>query len=471
MDERELAFAGVAGQAELIRRGEVSAREVVETALRRIERLDRELNAFRSVYFEQAVEDAKRAQRRLRAREPPPLLGVPVAIKDNADVAGDVTTHGTSAYGAPANEDAEVVRRIREAGAIIVGKTNLPPLASMSCTESHAFGVTRNPWNIDRSPGGSSGGSAAAVASAMVPAALGSDGAGSIRVPAAFCGIFGLKPQRGRISLAPLPEHWHGMSVFGWLARDVRDTALLFDLTVGATEVDRHRPPPPARPLSDAARSSPGRLRVAYSLAVPPGPPLMRPDAEVRAALLETVEVLESLGHEVREHDPSYGAAFIGSLIRVAHGVAEEARTLPRWERLERRMRTWTRLAEATIPKPTLRWALRQEEANAARINRIFDEAEVLLTPVTSEAPIEIGRWEGRGVVWLLNGNARLIPWPNIWNQTGQPAAAVPAGLDSEGLPRSVMLVGRPYDEHTIVSLAAQLEAERGWPNWRPPVS
>jgi amidase len=471
MDERELAFAGVAGQAQLIRSGEVSAREVVEASLRRIERLDRELNAFRAVYFEQAVAEAKRAQRRLRAKQPPPLLGVPVAIKDNVDVAGDVTTHGTSAYGEPASDDADVVRRIREAGAIIVGKTNLPPLASMSCTESHSFGVTCNPWNTDHSPGGSSGGSAAAVASGMVPAALASDGGGSIRVPAAFCGIFGLKPQRGRISLAPLAEHWHGMSVIGWLARGVADTALLYDLTMGTTEVDRHPTGAPERSFSDAARQTAGKLKIAYSMSVPPGTPGVSPQEEVRGAVLETVERLRSAGHDVQERDPSYGPAFISSLIRIVHGVAEEARRLPRWDRLDRRLRSWTRLAEATIPESSLRWALAQEKTNAARINRIFEDADVLVTPVTSEPPIEIGRWEGRGAVWTINGNAKVIPWPSIWNQTGQPAAAVPAGLDANGLPRSVMLVGRPNDEHTILSLAAQLEAESGWPQWRPPIS
>lgn len=471
MDERELAFAGVAGQAELIRKGDVSAREVVETSLRRIERLDRELNAFRTVYFEQAVEEAKRAQRRRRSKDPPPLLGVPVAIKDNVDVSGDVTTHGTSAFGEPATEDAEVIRRIREAGAILVGKTNLPPLASMTCTESHSYGVTRNPWNTDRSPGGSSGGSAAAVAAGMVPGALASDGGGSIRVPAAFCGIFGLKPRRGRVSLAPLAEHWHGMSVVGWHARDVRDTALLYDLTMGTTEIDRHRAPPVERPFSDAAVSAPGRLRIAYSLSVPPGTLGVTAHEEVRAGLFETVDLLRSLGHDVHERDPSYGFASLSSVIRIIHGIAEEARTLPHWKRLDRQVRSWTRLSEAAIPERTVRWALSQEERNSARINRVFEHADVLMTPVTSEPPIETGRWEGRGAVWTLNGNAKLIPWTSVWNQTGQPAASVPAGLDANGLPRAVMLVARPQDEHMIISLAAQLEAERGWPDWRPPVS
>ncbi len=228
MNEADLAFAGVAGQAELLRGGEVSARELVETTVRRIERLDPQLNAFRSVYRERALLEADEAQVSPGSGDERPLLGVPVAIKDNVDVAGDVTTHGTSAYGAPAPEDAEIVARVRAAGAIVVGRTNVPPLCALPATESATFGITRNPWDPDRTPGGSSGGSAAAVAVAagMVPFALGSDGAGSIRLPSAYCGLFGLKAQRGRVSLAPLPEHWHGMSVVGWITRSVRDSAL-----------------------------------------------------------------------------------------------------------------------------------------------------------------------------------------------------------------------------------------------------
>src|SRR3954451_14550149 len=192
MDAQELAYAGVVRTAELIRSKEVSAREVVENSLARIERLDPALNAFRSIHAEHALEEAKGVTRRLRAKSPPPLLGVPVAIKDNFDVAGDVTTHGSNAYGEPAAHDSEVVRKVREAGAIVVGKTHLPELAALCTTESATFGLSRNPWNPERTTGGSSGGSAAAVAAGMVPAALASDGLGSIRIPAACCGVFGL---------------------------------------------------------------------------------------------------------------------------------------------------------------------------------------------------------------------------------------------------------------------------------------
>jgi amidase len=215
MDATELAYAGIARQAEVIADGEVSSRELVELYLGRIARLDARLNAFRVVWGERALEDADEADRRRAAGERAHLLGVPVAVKDVSDVAGDVTGFGTGGFDRPAPADSEILARLRAAGAVPIGKLNLPELAIYGFTESRTWGATRNPWDPGRTPGGSSGGSGAAVAAGLVGAATGSDGAGSIRIPAANCGIFGLKPQRGRISLAPLSEHWHGMSVNG----------------------------------------------------------------------------------------------------------------------------------------------------------------------------------------------------------------------------------------------------------------
>jgi amidase len=472
MDEVALAFAGVSGQAEALRKGDVSVKELVETCLRRIDRLDPQLNAFRIVYREQALERAKSAQRKMRAKNPPPLLGVPVAIKDNTDVAGDVTTHGTQAYGAPATADAEVVRRVREAGAIVIGRTNVPPLCAMCATESTAFGFTRNPWDPTRTPGGSSGGSAAAVASGMVAAALATDGAGSIRIPAAFCGLFGLKPQRGRVSLAPFAEHWYGLSVAGWLTRSVADQALMLDLTMGPTEVDADRPPAPVRSFSEAAASKPKALRIAYSLKVPPGLLGVHIHDEVRAGVLETVELLRSLGHEISEHDPDYGPVTFGSTaLRMLRGSADEARTLPNFDRLERRFKNWTRLG-SLISDRAIAWSRKTgDDARARLAASTFESFDALITPVSSVPAIETGRWEGRGAIWTLNGMSGVVPWPGIWNATGQPAASVPAGFTARGLPRATMLVGRSNDEDTLISLAAQLEAERGLLDERPPIS
>ena len=471
MDERELAFAGVARQAELLRKREVSPRELVELYLRRIERLDPQLNAFRTVYAERALEDAKTASRRMRAKEPPPLLGVPVAIKDNVEVAGDVTTHGTSAHGGPATEDSEQVRRVREAGAIVLGRTNVPPLCALCVTESSTFGISRNPWNTDRSPGGSSGGSGAAVAAGLVGAASASDGGGSIRVPAAFCGLVGLKPQRARISTAPLPEHWHGMTAWGWLTRSIADNALMLDATSGSTDVDLARPPAPPRPFAEMAASPPGRLRVAWSTKVPPGAFGVPRRDDIRGVVTDTAELLRSLGHQVAERDPDYGVSTIPSIAtRVLRGVADEARTLPRFDRLDRRFRQWTRLG-SLISDSALARARAAEAEDARRIGTLFDDFDVLITPVTSEPAIETGRWEGLGTIRTFNGMVKVIPWPGIWNHTGQPAISVPAGMTGDGLPLAVQIAGRPNDEGTLLSLAAQIESERPWAGRLPPVS
>src|ERR671923_1371218 len=301
MERDELAFAGVARQAELIRAGEVSSRELVELYLERIERLDPELNAFRRVMGGGALVDAQQADARRGAGDERPLLGVPIAVKDVEDVTGEVTRWGTDAFSTPAAQDSELVRRLRAAGAVVIGKTNCPELAIMGETEGPAFGITRNPWNTDRSPGGSSGGSAAAVAAGLAAAATASDGGGSIRIPASACGLVGLKPQRDRISLAPLPEHWYGLSVAGFLTRRVADTALLVDVAAAR---------PPERPLAEAAQTPPGKLRIALSfrLTFP-----TRVDPDVRSSVEGVAERLRGLGHEVVERDRPAGSLGAGT--------------------------------------------------------------------------------------------------------------------------------------------------------------
>ena len=256
MDDLEIAFAGIARQARLIAAGELSSRELVELYLRRIERTQPTLNAFRTVFAERALLEADQADARRGAGAGRPLLGVPIAVKDDLDVAGEPTMLGTNAVDRPAAADAEVVRLLRVAGAVIIGKTNVPELCIWPFTETATFGVTRNPWDLQRAPGGSSGGSAAAVAAGLVGAALGSDGAGSIRIPAAWCGLFGLKPQRGRVSMAPRRSAWNGLSVNGVLTRRVADTALFHDVASGATDVDLDRAPPPDVSFATAGRDA-----------------------------------------------------------------------------------------------------------------------------------------------------------------------------------------------------------------------
>src|SRR6476469_5761493 len=243
----DLAFAGAARQAEMVRAGEVSPSELVRMCLERIERLDPQLNSFRVVFAERALLEAEQAEARIKGGDERPLLGVPIAIKDEVDVAGEINTHGTDAFTEPAKADAEMVRRLREAGAIVIGLTLLPEMAICGFTESATYGVTRNPWDPQRSPGGSSGGSAAAVAAGLVPIASAGDGAGSIRIPAASCGLFGLKPQRGRVPLDPHLEHWNGLSVNGCVSRTVVDTALWLDIVSGGSREPGAPPDPDQR--------------------------------------------------------------------------------------------------------------------------------------------------------------------------------------------------------------------------------
>ena len=270
MEPADLAYAGIARQAEMIRDGEVSSVELVGVYLERIARLNPVLNAFRSVLEERVRLEAEQADARRAGGDHRPLLGVPIAVKDDIDLAGEPTRWGTNANDRPVEQDAEVVRRLREAGAVIIGKTNVPELTIWPFTETATWGATRNPWDLQRTPGGSSGGSGAAVAAGLVGAALGSDGAGSIRIPAAWCGLFGLKPQRGRVSVAPRSRAWYGLSVNGVLARRVADTALFHDVASGTTDVDEDRAPAPEGTFSEAASRPPGRLRIAYSSKLSP---------------------------------------------------------------------------------------------------------------------------------------------------------------------------------------------------------
>ncbi len=468
MDAVELAYAGIARQAQLIAAGEVSSRELVELYLDRIARLDGQLNAFRMVFAERVRLEADQADARRSAGGERPLLGVPIAVKDDVDVAGEVTAVGTNAYGAPAPADAEVVRRLREAGALIIGKTNVPELTQWPFTETATFGATRNPWDRQRAPGGSSGGSAAAVAAGLVGAALGSDGAGSIRIPAAWCGLFGLKPQRGRVSLAPRGRIWHGLVVIGVLTRRVADTALFHDVASGATAADSDSAPAPSISFSRSAASPPGALRIAYSTSIPPGV-LSSLDGDGARALQETVELLRSLGHELTEHDPEYGLGAIPAVIaRYLRGIHDDARALPHPQRLERRTRAMARLGGMISPQ-LLERSLAAEGELALRVNRLLDDHDLLLTPATATPPPRIGQLEGRGALWTLNAVAGMVPYSGVWNVTGQPAASVPAGFGSDGLPRGVQLVARPNDEATLLSLAAQIEAERPWAQQLPP--
>ncbi|HEX6116773.1 MAG TPA: amidase [Solirubrobacterales bacterium] len=464
-DRQELAFAGIARQAELVRDGEISSRELVELYLRRIQRFDGWVNAFRVVYWERVLEEADAADERRRKGEGGPLNGVPIAVKDRFDVAGDVTTFGTVAHGGPARRDSEIVRRLRAAGAPILGKTQLPELAIWGMTESRGYGVTRNPWEPDYTPGGSSGGSAAAVASGMAPAAAGSDSAGSLRAPAAACHLFGLKPQRGRISLMPEPEHWFGLSCAGCLTRNVLDTALFLDAVSGPAPGDRDVAEPPERPYVEAARTAPGSLRIALSLEPPIPASVKAPNEGATRALAET---LRALGHTVEEADPDYGNMASLLVPRFLRGLHEQAGAMAVPERLERRTRVLGRIGRV-MPRVAATSARRREPEHRRRVFSIFDRYDIVLTPTAARPPAEIMAIEGHGAPRALNRQWRHLPFSGAWNALGNPAASVPAAITAAGLPIGSQLVAPPNGEGTILSLAAQIEAETGWPARVPP--
>ena len=467
MDSTELAFAGIARQAELVRAGEVSPVELVELYLRRIERHEPQLNAFRIVFAERALAEARQAEgRRGAGSDERPLLGVPVAVKDNLDMAGELTTHGSRAVGGPASADSEVVRRLRAAGAIVIGKTMLSELAIFPWTETVAWGVTFNPWAEDRTAGGSSGGSGSAVAAGLVGAAYASDGGGSIRIPAAVNGLFGLKPQRGRVSLMPDPQHWHGLSQAGSVTRRVMDTAVWLDAVAGPAPGDAHSAQAPDRPFAEAAATPPGKLRIAVSTK-PSGQARVR--KVVREAIEATAATLRSLGHAVTEADPDYGLMEPLFLPRWSHGIREDVERLAHPERLERRSKHLARLGRV-LGGGALRRALAGEAARARQINRVFDDHDVLLTPTIPMPPWPLARFEARSIVGAVAAAAEATTFTVPWNVTGQPAASVPAPVTDEGVPIGVQLIGRPNDEATLLSLSAELEAEIGWPDRRPPI-
>ncbi|GGZ56617.1 putative amidase AmiB2 [Streptomyces subrutilus] len=461
MDDTELILAGVARQAELVRTGAVSARRLVEASLARIERLDRHLGAFRVVRAAQALAEAD-ARDAARAAGAPagPLEGVPVAVKDELDVTGEVTTFGGAANRTPAARDSEAVRRLRAAGAVVVGKTTMPEFGQWPFTESAAYGYTRNPWDTARTPGGSSGGSAAAVAAGLATAALGGDGGGSLRIPAACCGLFALKPQRGRVSTAPHPHLWHALGTVGPLTRTVLDSALLYDVLAGPAAGDRWTARPTRTGFAEAARTEPGRLRIGYS--AKPAAPGVRPHPEHVRALHATVRALRELGHDVRPVDPRYPDTTAAFVPQFGGGVRFEAAGTERPDLVERRTRQTLLLARLT-PEPVVARAVRAGERMAVRANQVFQRIDLLLTPTVAARPGPVGALDGAGMLRAAVRSLPMIAYTALWNVTGNPAASVPAGFGSDGLPLAVQLVGREHDETTVVQVAAQLEAVRPW--------
>lgn len=462
----DLAAWTAAETAAAVASGTTTARAVTEAALGRIRERDAALNAMTLVLAEAALAEADaRDAARAVGDDLGPLHGVPVVIKEELDVAGAVTTFGGRGNTTPAAADGVVVARLRSAGAVVVGKTAMPEFGAWPYTETVATGLTRNPWNRQHTPGGSSGGTAAAVASGMVPVGMGGDGGGSIRIPSACCGLFGLKPQRGRVTSAPHPDLWCALGTVGPLTRTVLDSALVYDAIRGDEPGDRFRAGETGS-FVEAAGRAPGRLRIGWTtkpvtLGVTPHPVHVR-------AVEDAVRLLTDLGHDVRQVDPRYPdptAAFVPQFFA---GIREEADRVEHFDALERRTRETYRLGWWVTPRVRAA-ALRATETVSRKANRIFDDVDVLLTPAIAHRPVRVGILEGKGTVRSSLAAMPMIAYAALWNVAGNPAASVPWGPAEDGLPVGIQLVGRTDDETTLLSLSAQIEAARPWPLTAPP--
>jgi amidase len=462
------------GQAELVRSGEVSPAELVAGAIARIEQLDPQLNAVTWPLFERATEEA--------AGELPdgPFRGVPMLLKDfAAELEGTPFAEGSDLAGdyvSPASQ--ELTLRYQRAGFVICGKTNTPEFAILPTTEPRRFGATRNPWDTGRTTGGSSGGSAAAVASGMVPVGHANDGGGSIRIPASCCGLFGLKPTRGRMPLGPrYGDVMSGLVAEHVVTRSVRDSAAVLDATAGQQPGDPYWAPPAARPFLDEVGADPGRLRI--GVVATSGDTSV--DPECVTAVRSTAELLSELGHEVVDADLGIDLdAFTEHFVTL--WAAGNAWILLDWEeRIGRRATeadleplTWAlcSMGRATTADRYLKAVQELQRASRA-MAATFEDHELVLTPTLAQPPVPLGTFDSppedplRG----LMAAAGYVPFTPPWNVTGQPAASVPMHWTGDGLPVGVQLIGRFGDEATVLRASAQLEAARPWADRRPPVT
>ena len=470
--DAELLFRPATDLAALIRGGELSARELTEAALERIEALQPDLNPF--VHLD--PDGALAAAEAVGPGDERPFAGVPIAVKDTAPVAGMPFTLGSDAFGDfVAPHDAFVVRRLRDAGFVIVGKTNLPEFGILPVTEPRRFGPTRNPWDTDRTPGGSSGGAAAAVAAGMVPLAHGSDGGGSIRIPAACCGLVGLKPSRGRISRGP--EQGDDFLVQdGVLTHTVAETAALLDVLAGYEPGDASWAPPPAEPFATAAAREPGRLRIGVTTTAPIDAPL---DPLCERAVRDAAELLESLGHQVDEVEAPWTGQSLLEVFTLVFGTpiamgfffgAQVSGREPTEELVEPLSWTiWNGIRERTALDYLL--ARTQLGVFSRGIVSLWSDYDVVLTPALAQRPVRIGEidacsdepWED------FRRSGEFTPYTAIFNVTGQPAISLPLFHGDDGMPLCVQLAGRPAGEAELLSLAAQLEQAHPWAQRRPP--
>jgi amidase len=457
------------GQAQAIAKGHVSAAELLEAAIARAEAINPALNFLAQKLYDRA---------RSAAPATGPFAGVPFLVKDlHVHIRGERSGEGSNLWrDYRPDYNSVLYDRILAAGFNTFGKTTSPELGLTVTTESAAYGLTRNPWHPDHSAGGSSGGSAVAVASGVVPMAQASDGGGSIRCPAAACGVFGLKPSRGRMPAGPHgTESWLGLTVVGAVSRSVRDNAAFLDAIHGAEPGSRYVAPAPDGSFLAAVARDPGRLRVALNLSPPAGTPV---DPEIIAATRAAARLLESLGHHVEEAGPQLSGGELGTaMVAVLAGctAADIANRLAEMGRdsggdaIETVTQMYVHVGSQTSARQLL-------DANAAfqraaiTVARFQERYDVILSPVFAQPVIELGKVDLTDVATYTANVLTYSPFTALYNQTGQPAMSLPLGSDSKGLPIGIMIAGRYGDEALLYALAGQLEAAAPWAQRRPPL-
>jgi amidase len=461
--------------AGMVRSGEISARELVEASLERIEELNPALNAFVDIDAERALAAADA----VKPGDERPFAGVPTAIKNNRPVQGLRLTYGCPLMAQNmCDYDHNITRRLKEAGFVVVGTTTLPEYGILPTSEARIFGPTRNPWDLQRTPGGSSGGAAAAVASGMLPVAHGNDGGGSVRIPAACCGLVGLKPSRGRISAAPeLGDS--SLGIDGMLTRTVADTAAILDVLAGYELGDATWAPDPPEPFARSAAGDPGRLRIAATT-LPPIPDTAV-DPMCARAVQDAAKLLRSLGHEVEEVDPPwqadglqelFGAVFSNHIaLSIAYSGMVAGRT-PTADDMEPMSWAIYSMIEKLNAVQGMGAAV-QLQAFARRLITFLAPYDALLTPALAERPLPLGTLDTSAPepMSTFTRSGLFTPFTPVVNATGQPGISVPLFEGEDGLPLGVQLIGRPAGEGQLLALAAQLEAARPWAERRPTVA
>jgi len=464
----ELAFASAARQAELVREKQVSPVELVETYLGRIERLDPALNCFVLVAGERALEQARAAEEAvMRGGSLPPFHGVPVSIKDILSTARVRSTRGSRAFvdEIPASDDNDVAR-LGAAGFVMLGKTNTPELAIYPWTEPELFGPTRNPWNTELTPGGSTGGGGAALAAGLCPVSEGTDGGGSIRCPASCCGVFGIKPSRGRVSCAPrFGELIGGFMTLGPLTRTVQDAAGVLDALSGYVAGDPYWASSPERPFVREVGQDPGRLRVGLVTRSALG----EVHADCVAATEDAAALLEELGHSVSPTELELTEGLVRDFQTIWF-ASLAATQVPDWSKTESKTQEQADLGRG-IPAPDYLQALAALRSFSRRVVSMWEDYDLLLTPTLAQPLFKIGTPKSFPAAEMLEKRFEFSPFTPVFNITGQPAASLPLWWNSDEVPIGVQLVGPPAGEAVLFRVSSQLEEARPWQQRRPPTA